>query len=56
MAKGLLKLLKKMTHKKPGKRLKLEDLLKDKWVKVESTKKKKEKSGKKEKKDSEGPA
>lgn len=48
--KGLLKLIKKLTHKEPSKRLMPKDLLKDKWIRSVSTKKTKDKKDKKEKK------
>lgn len=47
--KALKKLLKKLAAKKPDKRLKPKDILKNKWLRSDSAKKKKTKKGKKEK-------
>ena len=49
--KPLLKLLAKLLHEKPKKRLKAEDLLKLKWLKKKADSKKKEKKAKKQKPD-----
>lgn len=47
--KALKKLMKKLAAKKPDKRLKPKDILKSKWLRSESAKKKKTKKGKKDK-------